>query len=163
MDLIRREDVDHFLAKEAYYQYMGRAMRRVEYFQIIRKKIADEVQPITLNTLRDEIYNDAVAHGLWEETDDFGAEDPEEPDEAKRRADAEFCKQYDAVQKLLFESDEALCAVEDRDWEHVQEEIADVVIQAFSTAGYLGIDIDAAIRRKMAINKERPWKHGKTE
>lgn len=134
---------------------------RKDHF-VALKHVRDSVESaptLSLNTMRDEIYNDAVAHGLWEETDDFGAEDPEEPDEAKRRADAEFCKQYDAVQKLLFESDEALCAVEDRDWEHVQEEIADVVIQAFSTAGYLGIDIDAAIRRKMAINKERPWKH----
>ena len=118
------------------------------------------IPTVSLNTLRDAIYEDAVAHGLWEETDEFGAEDPEEPDETKRKADADFCKQYDAVQKLLFEADEALCAVEDRNWENVQEEIADVVIQAFSTAGYLGIDIDAAIRRKMEINKKRPWKHG---
>ena len=25
---------------------------------------------VTLNTLRDEVYEDAVAHGLWEENDD---------------------------------------------------------------------------------------------
>lgn len=123
----------------------------------------DNAPTLSLNTLRDAIYQDAVAHGLWEETDEFGAEDQTEPDEVKRKADADFCKQYDAVQKLLFEADEALCAVEDRNWENVQEEIADVVIQAFSTAGYLGIDIDAAIRRKMEINKQRPWKHGRTE
>ena len=26
---------------------------------------------------------------------------------------------------------------------------------------YLGIDIDEAVRRKMEINRSRPWKHGK--
>jgi hypothetical protein len=30
-----------------------------------------------------------------------------------------------------------------------------------SAAGYLSIDIDAAVKAKMEINKARPWKHGK--
>ena len=33
--------------------------------------------------------------------------------------------------------------------------------KTYLEAGKLGIDIDAAIRRKMEINKARPWKHGK--
>lgn len=41
------------------------------------------------------------------------------------------------------------------------EELADVVIMCFSVAGKLDIDIDAEIRRKMEINRQRPWKHGK--
>ena len=41
------------------------------------------------------------------------------------------------------------------------EELADVIIASLSVAGKLGIDIDAAVRRKMEINKARPWKHGK--
>ena len=43
------------------------------------------------------------------------------------------------------------------------EELADVIIMSLSVAGKLGIDIDAAVRRKMEINKARPWKHGKDE
>lgn len=36
-----------------------------------------------------------------------------------------------------------------------------MIIMSLSVAGKLGIDIDAAVRRKMKINKGRPWKHGK--
>ena len=43
------------------------------------------------------------------------------------------------------------------------EELADVIIAALSVAGKLGIDIYAAVRRKMEINKARPWKHGKEQ
>ena len=43
------------------------------------------------------------------------------------------------------------------------EELADAIIMSLSVAGKLGIDIDAAVRRKMEINKARPWKHGKDE
>ena len=41
------------------------------------------------------------------------------------------------------------------------DELADVIIASLSVAGKLGIDIDAAVQRKMEINKARPWKHGK--
>ena len=41
------------------------------------------------------------------------------------------------------------------------EELADVIIASLSVAGKLGIDIDEAVRRKIEINKGRPWKHGK--
>ena len=43
------------------------------------------------------------------------------------------------------------------------EELADVIIMSLSVAGRLGIDIDAAVRRKMEINKARPWTHGKDD
>ena len=49
------------------------------------------------------------------------------------------------------------------DAEAYAEELADVIIASLSVAGKLGIDIDAAVRRKMEINKGRPWKHGKEE
>lgn len=34
------------------------------------------------------------------------------------------------------------------------EELADVIIMSLSVAGYLGIDIDKAVREKMEINKK---------
>ena len=49
------------------------------------------------------------------------------------------------------------------DAEAYAEELADVIIAALSVAGKLNIDIDAAVRRKMEINRARPWKHGKEE
>ena len=108
---------------------------------------------LSLNTLRDEIYNDAVAHGLWEDFDKFfdGIMQSEEV-----VADT---KRYDCATSIHRECDELVNAFFDED--HFVEELADVIIMSMSVAGKLGIDIDAAIRRKMEINKQGPWKHGK--
>lgn len=114
-----------------------------------------------LNALRDAVYQDAVAHGLWEYTDYIVKlimkemeryDDPFDPDEMMRKC---------AMQVIRDEVDELDAA--SKDAEAYAEELADVVIAAMSVAGYLGIDIDAAVKRKMAINKGRPWKHGKEE
>lgn len=39
-------------------------------------------------------------------------------------------------------------------------ELADIVIRVFDLAGYLGIDLDEAIRLKMAHNRTREFRHG---
>ena len=114
---------------------------------------------ISLNTLRDAIYEDAVAHGLWESTDytvntvlkDMGGYGESfDPDEVMRSY---------AVQAIHWELIELQDASDNA--EAYAEELADVIIASLSVAGKLGIDIDAAVRRKMEINKARPWKHGK--
>lgn len=110
---------------------------------------------VTLNALRDEVYEDAVAHGLWEDTDRYADEMGEDETEKTMFAHVE------AVKKIFFEADEALEAAENSNIEGMIDELADVIIQVLSTSGYLGIDIDAAVRRKVAYNKTRPWKHGK--
>lgn len=109
----------------------------------------DEAPTLSLNTLRDEIYQDAVAHGLWEDYD-IGLSDD----------------LLDDCHELIYdEVDELDNAIEDfyngHGIERFSEELADVVIMCMSVAGKLGIDIDAAIWRKMEINKGRPWKHGR--
>lgn len=109
----------------------------------------NDAPEISLNTLRDAIYQDAVEHGLWE--DYYIGLSVDLLDEC-----------HDLIYDEVDELDNAI-----EDWanghgiERFNEELADVVIMCFSVAGKLGIDIDAAIRRKMEINKGRPWKHGK--
>lgn len=106
----------------------------------------DNAPTLSLNTLRDAIYEDAVAHGLWEDEDGI-----DWYQESHSMIECEVDELYDAIEdKVNGHGDE-----------HFAEELADVVIMCFSAAGRLGIDIDAAIRRKMEINKGRPWKHGK--
>ncbi len=106
----------------------------------------------SLNELRDEVYRDAHAHGLY----DFEKDVPE----------IELAA-VSLVSMIKAEIDEARAAA--LDWEahrsgaqdHFAEELADVIIMTLSACGHLGIDIDAAVRRKMEINKGRPWRHGK--
>ena len=99
----------------------------------------------SLNTLRDAIYEDAVAHGLWDL--DYSPTDCAEliHDEASELYSAAMDWEYHVCN-----DNSAFC-----------DELADVIIASLSVAGKLGIDIDAAVRRKMEINKGRPWKHGK--
>lgn len=44
--------------------------------------------------------------------------------------------------------------------EGIPIELADLVIRAFHFAYYFGIDLEAAIDRKMTYNDTRPYKHG---
>ena len=147
-------------------QYKKMLVERMDGYDIAYAAVpmhrVDELPTISLNTLRDEIYQDAVEHGLWEDVEKDARElSEEEPHLRTKDGEVEYYRRYYALKLVFFEGDELLLAAEDDDWEGLKEELADVVIQAFSTAGYLGIDIDAAIRRKMEINKKRSWKHGK--
>lgn len=107
------------------------------------------MQTVSLNTLRDAIYEDAVAHGLWDDEEDY--------------------MPTDCVYFIKDEVNELDCAA--IDWEDdiindnsaFCDELADVIIMCLSVAGRLEIDIDAAVKHKMEINKGRPWKHGKEE
>ena len=119
------------------------------------ERFGRERDNVNLNDLRDAVYADAVAHGLWEDADKFAKEF------AEKESMEKFSKWYEAANLIFFESEEILSAVEEYNYDNAIEELADTIIMCMSAAGYLGIDIDAAVRRKMEINKGRPWKHGK--
>jgi NTP pyrophosphatase (non-canonical NTP hydrolase) len=119
-----------------------------------------------LNELRDEIYSDAVAHGLWDETHIWKLIATNEDFRKSDIADIITCANSDEIRKnaiatlfVLMEIRELIFATEDTD--HFREELADVLILVLSVAGYLGIDIDKAVRAKMEINRGREWRHGK--
>lgn len=119
-----------------------------------------------LNELRDEIYSDAAAHGLWD------------GDYLRKTLRSNHClrdsgilqiykivnterelARVNATFRVFLENQELLESVLEE--EHFTEELADVIITALSAAGYLGIDIDKAVREKMEINRGREWRHGK--
>ena len=104
-----------------------------------------EAKEATLNDLRDAIYEDAVAHGLWEDCHS-----------AMDCASLIFSEVSELESSAEYVYQDGYC-----DYQEYAEELADVIIMSLSVAGKLGIDIDAAVKRKMAINKGRPWKHGK--
>lgn len=108
----------------------------------------------SLNTLRDAIYEDAVAHGLWEKTNDPIGCSFLVSEEATELVNAGNEVQ---LARWRFSVDETEA------WGNYVDELADVIIASLFVAGKLGIDIDEAVRRKMEINRARPWKHGKEE
>lgn len=119
-----------------------------------------------LNELRDEIYDDAVAHGLWDETHIWKLIATNEDFRKSGIADVITYANSDETRKnaiatlfVSMEIRELIFATEDTD--HFREELADVIITALSAAGYLSIDIDKAVREKMEINRGREWRHGK--
>ena len=115
---------------------------------------------ISLNTLRDAIFEDAVAHGLWESTDYTVKECIEEARQEGEPADQEDMMRGWAMEAIRREVNELEMTLSEEEY---VEELADVIIASLSVAGKLGIDIDAAVRRKMEINRARPWKHGKED
>ena len=113
----------------------------------------------SLNTLRDSIFEDAVAHGLWEGTDCVVKECIDAAIQEGEPADQEEMMRgwaMEVIRREVNELEEASVNAE-----AYTDELADVIIASLSVAGKLGIDIDAAVRRKMEINRARPWKHGK--
>lgn len=48
------------------------------------------------------------------------------------------------------------------DKENFKEELADIAIRLADLCGGLEIDLEHEIEKKMAINKDRPYKHGKS-
>lgn len=119
-----------------------------------------------LNELRNEIYDDAVKHGLWDEMHIWKLIATNEDFRKSGIADVityansdESRKNAIATLLLAMELRELIFAVDDVN--NFREELADVIITALSAAGYLGIDIDKAVQAKMEINRGREWRHGK--
>ena len=119
-----------------------------------------------LNELRDEIYSDAVAHGLWD--GDYLLKTFVNNDALRDSGLSQIYKivnterelgRVHATFRVFLENQELLESVLEEN--HFTEELADVIITALSAAGYLGIDIDKAVRAKMEINRGREWRHGK--
>lgn len=121
---------------------------------------AVNAEEVTLNDLRDAVYEDAVAHGLWEDADKYRngwlciSEEHANRElwsEAAHFVRSEAYELVDVADKDVYRMTDSKDAFID--------ELADVIIMSLSVAGKLGIDIDAAVKRKMEVNKERPWKH----
>jgi len=94
---------------------------------------------MNINKLVDECYSISKSKGWW----DNGRTFPE------------------SCMMIITELAEAV--QEDRKYNRnkMAEELADVAIRLFDLIGYLGIDLEKEISKKMDINKDRPFKHNR--
>ena len=131
-----------------------------------------------INEMVKKAHENAVNHGFWNPPLDFGtaialihselSEALEEEREGRplvwyKCNEAEgvsACAPQDETDCLMY-GKETLCKYRSRKPEGVAVELADAVIRIADLCGHLGIDLDAAIREKMAYNEGRPYKHGK--
>ena len=94
---------------------------------------------LTLDELSKESHQIAVEKGFWD----------------KERPIVEL------LMLCVTELSEACEADRHGDEDNFKEEIADTFIRLFDLCGALEIDIEHEIKKKMEVNKTRPYKHGK--
>ena len=102
----------------------------------------------TLNKWRDEIHDNAVQHGWWDEERSF----------------AETVALCHSELSEALEEDRAgrdLIYIKDGKPEGIAVEMADVLIREFDWFGHMKIDVDELIAIKHRYNISRPYKHGK--
>ena len=94
---------------------------------------------MTINELVRECHRTAVDHGFWVDSPNVG----------------------EKIALMHSELSEALEGARHNNYDNVAEEMADVCIRVFDFCGHYYIDLEDALEKKMAINKERSYKHGK--
>ena len=133
--------------------------------QAERDKLADYVTSnggmTDLNTLRDLIHENAVAHGWWEKERSFAevvALCHSELSEALEEDRSGGFMEYVVAEKRIETDPENFLG---RKPEGVAVEMADCLIRILDWFGHEKLDACAIVARKMEYNKGRPYKHGK--
>jgi NTP pyrophosphatase (non-canonical NTP hydrolase) len=118
-----------------------------------------------LNKLRDEIHQNAINHGWWEEERTFGdiialchSELSEALEEYRENKPLIWCADYvGEVNCIACFKQFGKCRYKP---EGIAIELADCIIRILDYCGHKGIDIENAIWIKHEYNKTRPYRHG---
>ncbi len=100
-----------------------------------------------LRALIDEIHFDNVQKGFWDKERNVG--------EALALIHSEISEALEAHRKGL-QSEKI------EGYSGLTEELADAMIRIMDFAGGMDIPLEPAIRAKLAHNRQRPYKHGKS-
>ena len=129
---------------------------------------------VMLNKLRDEIHQNAVEHGWWDEPRTFGEiialchSELSEALEEYRRGSEPRAIYFRCAYKSEYGCPFTVCSPEKCSHysaafskpEGVPIELADCVIRILDYCGREGIDIEEAVRLKMEYNRTRSYRHG---
>ena len=108
---------------------------------------------MTLNELAAQIHSTAVEHGWYEKERPFT--------ELIALAHSELSEALEEYQQVYTDGYTFTYKSGDSEKpEGIPLELADVLIGVLDMCGYYGIDIDEAVRQKMAYNETRPYGHG---
>jgi NTP pyrophosphatase (non-canonical NTP hydrolase) len=98
-----------------------------------------------------QAHNNAINHGFWDFYDNLA--------HGHKETEQAIISQF--LMLIVGEVSEAQEGLRHGDIDNFKEELADVAIRLGDLAGGLNIDLEAEIKKKMEINKNRPYKHGK--
>lgn len=101
---------------------------------------------MTIAEIQRKVHRIAVEHGWWESPRAIG--------EVLMLMVTELSEVMEAYRAGNPESDKI------PGFSRIEEELADVVIRLLDFAGETGLDIEGALRAKMAYNEHRPYRHG---
>ena len=107
-----------------------------------------------INKLIKDAHENAVKHGFW-----VDYEDAKYSGKPKLLSEV-FTSQF--LMLIVTEIAEAQEGLRHGDKENFKEELADVAIRLADLCGGLEIDLEHEIEKKMKINSNREYKHGKS-
>ena len=113
---------------------------------------------MNIKSLVIEAHENAFKHGFWEDVKDLAI-----LNSRFNTKNVSFDVNALSTRLMLIvgEVAEAQEGLRHDDRDNFREELADICIRVFDLCGGLSIDLENEIKNKMAINKERPYKHNK--
>lgn len=103
---------------------------------------------MTLKEIQIEAQSNSAAHGFWDK--------PRNKGEMICLMHTELSECFEAVRKKEMPMDDHIPA-----FTQEAAELADVIIRVADYAQGFGIDLEKAVKAKMAYNRTRPHMHGK--